>query len=182
MTIFREPLVIFTLVSGLLFFIGDRSGTPDRPTITLSDIDQQNAVIQYQRLKGAALTEAETQEALQSYINDKILLEEAYRLQLHDDAVVNTRLINKVKYLFTANIREPSDQELYRFYQKNKDQFNLSDTNRTGYVRAVDANAFSRVRKYVYGAWKNQQKEQRINARLITLKNQYHVEIESAEQ
>jgi parvulin-like peptidyl-prolyl isomerase len=75
-------------------------------------------------LLGRALTEAERQRLASDWVDQEVLVREAYRRGLdRDDPVVRHRLIEKMRLLLREKPREPSAAELLGFYRDHPDRY-----------------------------------------------------------
>lgn len=80
--------------------------------------------------KTNASSSALSEQALIKAINDEILLQQAYRLGLNDDALIRERLINKAKFALEGKFVAPliSEEALQHFYNTHKAQYKETDT------------------------------------------------------
>ncbi|GAA3956430.1 hypothetical protein [Allohahella marinimesophila] len=107
----REPLFVFLAGGSVLFALdnGNR-GSGDSRSAMVIEVDEQVlalAVDNRERLTGRPILQLETKQALDVYIDEEILVREAYRRGLHDDGVIRTRLMNKMRLLLGAGYAEP---------------------------------------------------------------------------
>tara|TARA_R100000306_G_scaffold54193_2_gene51244 strand:- start:32848 stop:33657 length:810 start_codon:yes stop_codon:yes gene_type:complete len=123
----REPMFVF-IVGGSVLFVLDsgnaRSG--DGRSAAVIEIDEQVlalAVDNRERLTGKPLSELETKAALDAYVDEEILVREAYRRGLHDDGVIRSRLKNKMRLLLGANHPEPERADLERWYAEHAEEY-----------------------------------------------------------
>jgi len=133
MKLLREPLVHF-LVAGALLFAGyawlNRGAADDASKatrvvhLTANEVEwlKQSWTRQWQRPP----TEDELKGLVADYFKEELLSREARALQLDvDDTIVRRRLAQKMSFFVedTARIAVPSDDELRRFYEANRERF-----------------------------------------------------------
>jgi len=126
-SLLQEPLVYFMLLASLLFSFNYFYSRDDKEVINITQNIRSSIVNNETNLKGGKLSQTEQESAIKDYIDEQVLLDEAYRLGLDDDQIIRTRLLNKVRYVLTVEQPEPTEVELLSYYQKNKDDFIQSD-------------------------------------------------------
>jgi len=128
-TILSEPLVVFLVVGMMLFAIDHLfTGHNTKPEIIVSSTARLAILDQEQRLKGRDLTVKEQDLAINNFIDDEILLKEAYRLGLDRDQIIRTRLLRKMRRIITVEQPEPTEEELNRFYSNHLDRYEKPST------------------------------------------------------
>ena len=120
---FREPLVLFLLLGGIVYLIYialQPITTPTQnftKTITLSSYEI------------AALKKShknDFKEALKENYFNKALLEEAYALELYkEDPEISKLLEKKMKMILleSKKVQEPSEEELKKYYDEHKKEY-----------------------------------------------------------
>ena len=132
MTWTREPLVHFLVLGALLFGLfalvnnEASSKSPNRIEITSADVDrlQERWTKQWNRPP----TETELKSLIEAYLREEILYREALALGLdQNDTIIRRRLAQKMEFLFEdlADQVEPTDEELKRYFDRNRDQYRL---------------------------------------------------------
>ena len=108
----REPLVHF-VVLGALLFGGQRAVRGRRAR---DDRDRSGRPSRRWSAAGAALgrplSEAERALLVQGLADDAVLLREAYRRGLEQDALVEQHLVQKMRFFLSEELPEPSEAEL----------------------------------------------------------------------
>jgi hypothetical protein len=111
--IIKEPLVEFFLLGGVLYIIysllytGDNTQKKLKKEIYISSYEIKNKPLE-----------------LVKY--EKILLNEAYFLELYkEDKEIKDILLKKIDFILqnSAKVKEPSEDELLKFYKKNISQY-----------------------------------------------------------
>jgi hypothetical protein len=116
----NEPVILFVLIGTGLFAADAYVNELRKPQIVINT-QMQNAIwVQEEALKGSALTMAEKSAAVQNYIDNQMLFEEALRIGLDRDRNVQAMVIRKYKALMSATIVEPGAQELAQFFRDHQ--------------------------------------------------------------
>ncbi len=127
---YREPLVHFLGIGALLFgvfaLVNDKagSGAANRIEITAAEVErlQQRWTRQWNRPP----TETELKGLINSHIREEILYREGLALGLdQNDTIIRRRLAQKMEFLAEdlADQVKPTDEELMRFFDRNRDQY-----------------------------------------------------------
>lgn len=126
---YKEPLVHFLLIGAALFVLysvlnDDRKGSQQRIEITAGDIERLKLTWQAQWQRPP--TASELDHLIESEIRQEMLYREALAMGLDlDDVIIKRRLEQKIEFLTDdlADLREPSQEELQSYFEKNKGQF-----------------------------------------------------------
>jgi len=129
--LFREPLLHVLLIGATLFVVyyvldpaaGRREDT-NRIVITADDLAQLQIAWAAQWRRQA--TPDEMRSLLESKVREEVLSREATALGLDkDDTIVKRRLAQKMEFVMddVAALREPSEDELRRWFEKNPQRF-----------------------------------------------------------
>ena len=124
----REPLVHFLVLAALLFAADRLVGSSDRSTIV---IDRQSIAAALQaraEALGRPLSEAERDAAIQEYVDEEVLLHEAYQRGLDRDRVIRSRLVQKMRFLLTDDLPEPDEADLRAYFEANRDRYRSPPT------------------------------------------------------
>lgn len=120
----KEPLIHFLVLAALLFVADYLFSSQQKERII---VDQQSVdflIKQRSELQLRPLTAEEKRETVESYIEDEILLREAYKRGLNNnDSRMRRNMILKMRGLLQGEAQEPSEEELKAFYQDNPEQF-----------------------------------------------------------
>ncbi|MCU9849862.1 peptidylprolyl isomerase [Defluviimonas sp. WL0024] len=126
----KEPLLHFTLIGALLFWLYDQNNTdpkPDAPNvidISASELDRLSS--QFRGTWNRAPTTDELAALIDGYVRDEVYYREALALGLdQDDAVIRQRLRLKMEFL-TAGVADSLEADgaaLAAYYEANKSQF-----------------------------------------------------------
>jgi hypothetical protein len=111
------------MVIGALLFIFDFTNANDTTTIELSESQKKSLIAYEQQKLGRPLTQRETSQAMSNHIQEEVLLKAAYDLGLNNDDVIRKRLLNKMKFVLTAQIAEATEEDLRHYYQTHQKEF-----------------------------------------------------------
>ena len=119
----REPLVHFVVLGGLLFGADALRQSTQRETILIDPPTVQTLVDQQVQLLGRPLSDAERARVVQSTIDDAVLLREAYKRGLEQDSLVEQHLVQKMRFLLTEDLPEPSEAELRAYLAAHAESY-----------------------------------------------------------
>lgn len=124
----REPMTHFVVLAALLFGIYgvSRLGGGEVLEISRQEID---ARIFMQELAGGAELTAEERDLVTSlYIEQQILVREAGKLELENDARIHDMLAQKMRHVLSGNVIQPATAELREYYEANRDRYTSAET------------------------------------------------------
>lgn len=120
----KEPLIHFLVLAALLFIAEYLFSAQQKERMV---VDQQSIdflIKQRTDLELRTLTEEEKRETVENYIDDEILLREAYKRGLNNnDSRMRRNMILKMRGLLQGEAEEPTEEELKVFYKNYPDQF-----------------------------------------------------------
>lgn len=144
----KEPLVHFVLLGGLLFAVhaavGGERGPEGRAPIVVSTGFVEGLAADRARRTGAAPDAEVTEGLVREFVREEALVREARRRGLdRGDPIVRRRLVQKMEFLLEGTVRvpEPTDAELRRHLERHPDAFGRSP--RVGFTHVF----FSRDRR-----------------------------------
>jgi len=108
----HEPLVHFVVLGGLLFGASALRQSAERETIVIDPPAVQAMVAQQVQFLGHPLSATERRHLVQGMIDDAVLLREAYKRGLEQDSLVDQHLVQKMRFMLTGDLPEPSEAEL----------------------------------------------------------------------
>jgi hypothetical protein len=124
----REPLVHFLILAGLLFAFEHFWSARQKERIV---VDRQTAdflIQQREELELRQLAPDERREIIESWIEDEILYREAYKRGLDKDARTRRNLILKMRGLALSDLRDPTEAELRAYFEANRERFRRAPT------------------------------------------------------
>lgn len=124
--LWREPLTHFLGVATLLFVLNAWFSADQREVITI-DVPTQEYLIQRQQdLVLRPLTEEEKRQAVESFIEEEILVREARKRGFENSSRIRTMLIQNMRFFMASEIPQPTQEELREFFEQNADRFRTS--------------------------------------------------------
>jgi len=127
-----EPLFHFAILAVVLFVVLDETqdsspATQEKASKPLL-IDKQHLKREYESHWNKKISDVALDALVQKKFYDELLLNEALTLNLiKEDREVQKRLILKMKQIVSADISdlELSEEELYKYYKKNRDDYSM---------------------------------------------------------
>ena len=122
--VLKSPIVHFMLLGAAAFVAYNHLKPPNRETITVTTQTIDALVQQRESITRNPVTDKERQDILEGYIEDEILLREAYKRDFDkNDYRVRKRILNIMRSFLSEVIPEPSVAQLRLFYDENKDRY-----------------------------------------------------------
>lgn len=123
-----EPLFHFLVVGFVLYLFYDFSSEEEvksKKIIEISPQELQQIKSEYKNAFSKDINEDELNASLQKKYFEKMLLNEAYSLELEkQDALISKRLLEQMQHIMSgAAVIEPSEELLYQYYEKNKSDY-----------------------------------------------------------
>ncbi len=119
----QEPLLIFMLIAVTLFAVDYCLNHNKKAEITITSTTRMAILSQEKELKGTALAPEEEINAINAYVDNKILLDEALRLGLDNDRTIQAALLRKCRAILTASLQEPTDAQLEVYYAEHTNEY-----------------------------------------------------------
>ncbi|NOZ37849.1 MAG: peptidyl-prolyl cis-trans isomerase [Gammaproteobacteria bacterium] len=124
-TIRREPLLHFLLIA-LLLFAADAFFSGDQRQVIQVDANTLDFLVkQRSELLMRELSEEERKSLLNNYIDDEVLLREAYLLGLDKDARMRSQLIKKMRIMLAVELPRPTEADLRAYLDANRERYRL---------------------------------------------------------
>lgn len=113
-----EPLSYFAIIAlGLfLFYAVSQQGQANRLEIDQREIDAR--LFLQEIAQGFPLTPQQRQQAVEEFIDEQVLVQEALALGLDKDTRIHTILAQKTRHVLSGDIIQPSETELAEFYEQ----------------------------------------------------------------
>ena len=131
-TMSDEPFIAFAIIGGLLFMLHGFRNTADQATVETIEVRPATvrALEQVQQdLVGRPLTDKERQEIVEGFIEDEVLMREAFRRGLEKkDSRVRKRLLNVMRSTLDQPVAQPTQPELQAYFQEHRDQYVTGET------------------------------------------------------
>jgi hypothetical protein len=118
-----EPLVHFALL-GALLFAASALWQRERPETIVIDRATVDALVEQQgQILGRPPSAEERALLVQGLVDDAVLLREAYRRGLEQDAVVERHLVQKMRFVLGEEIAEPTEAELREHFAATAERY-----------------------------------------------------------
>lgn len=115
----EEPLFHFLGIAALLFATNALFSGDDRDVIRVDAATQQHLIDSQQSRLLRDMTDAEKSAAVDSFIEDEILVREARKRGFENSSRIRELLIQNMRFLMAGEIPEPSESDLRDFYEQN---------------------------------------------------------------
>ena len=124
-----EPLLLF-LVIGIAMYAGWSLAAPTAQEPILVENETLRFLEQQQEdLLGRPLTAGERETIKQDFIDEEVLLREAFRRGLHEtDSRVRRRLVAVMRSALTDVVPDPTSAQLQTYFQANIDRFTTPES------------------------------------------------------
>lgn len=115
----KQQLFQFAVVAGFIFLLFELTTSSKKPEIIVTKAIIDDLVDLRSQVIGYELNEKEKAELINNYIDEEILLKEAYDQGLdRNDTKLRERLIAKMRFLLSKEAVEPSEDTLRAFYDE----------------------------------------------------------------
>jgi len=119
--VLREPLVHFVLLAGVLFGVSALLRGGDVIDVSREELDWR--VQQIEADRGRSLTDEERTLVEEAYLDERVLVREALAEGLDDDERVDQILVQKMLHVLSADVIQPTDDELAAYYALNRERY-----------------------------------------------------------
>lgn len=124
MSVIKSPILHFILVGALIFGAYTQLRPPDRETINVTTQTIDALVQRRESITQNPTTAAQRQELIEGYIEEEVLLREAYKRGFDkNDYRVRKRILNIMRSSLGEVIPEPSEAQLRAFYEAKKERY-----------------------------------------------------------
>ena len=126
--LFREPLLHFILIGGLLFIVFNivNKSDADSKEIIIDQSDLERMVNTWELQWKRKPTAKELTNLLKTDVKQEVLYLEALEMNLdHNDEIIKRRLSQKMEFLSKdlASITEPTDKDLIDYFEANSEKY-----------------------------------------------------------
>lgn len=119
----QEPTLYFVALAVLLLLLSALFNSDDDTTLIIDRRAIDGRILIAEMRSGRNLSEQQRKQIEEEYIGEQILVREARLLGLENDNRINDILIQKVRHVLSADIIQPSLDELQNYYQINQHQY-----------------------------------------------------------
>jgi len=123
-----EPLLWFVLLGALVWIAYVSLVPPSRGTILVESEAVRALEREREELLGRPLTDTERARLVEAFVDDEVLLREAYRRGFdHSDARVRERLLEVMRASIDETVPEPSRPQLEAYFLENIERYQRGD-------------------------------------------------------
>lgn len=119
----REPTVHFLLVALLVFGVYALANSSSDQVLEIDPAEVEARVFMQEMATGMALSEAQRQALADRYIDEQILVQEALKLNLDNDARIHDLLAQKMRHVLSADVIQPTQEQLRQYYQTHQERY-----------------------------------------------------------
>lgn len=122
----QQPLPGFALVAAALFALDYFKGG-GKTLLQVSKETQVSVIQQATERKGETLSASEQKQAIDHYIRDQILIDEAFRLGLQHDPFFRRKILSNYRALLRKQVAPPSPTTLRSYFAAHPAEFAEAD-------------------------------------------------------
>jgi len=120
----REPIVHFAAAGALLFLLQGLVARTESKTIRITSETERALVAEREALLKRPLTEEERAALIRSFIEEEILLREAYAIGLdRADPAFRNRLVDKMRFILDEEPVQPTKAELEAYLRAHPERY-----------------------------------------------------------
>ena len=129
MKLLKNPLFQFVILGIVAFFIYSWLKPDEKEEIRVTPQIIADLVAQDEALNLVKPDKDRTQELIENYIQEEIMLREAFALGYHiSDGRVRKRLLNLMRTSLQDQVPEPTYNQLQAFFEENKEDYDLGES------------------------------------------------------
>ena len=125
----QNPLLHFLILGVSCYLVYKQLLPKEKDTLVVTTQIVEALIKAEQELRPGELTEEMKEELIQNYIDDEVLLREAYKKDLYKkDYQVRKQLLNLMRSALTDVVPEPSYAQLRAYFDENMNRFRSSNS------------------------------------------------------
>lgn len=124
----HEPMTHFVVLAALLFGVYGISSLGGGEVLEVRQQDIDARIFTRELAAGRELTGEERDQVAALYIEEQILVREAVRLELDNDARIHDMLAQKMRHVLSGDVIHPDEAELRAYYDANRDRYTSLET------------------------------------------------------
>jgi peptidyl-prolyl cis-trans isomerase C len=140
-SLLKEPLLHFLVLTVLLFVVQALWGKDQRELIVVDAVTQDYLIQKRQEQVLRSLSDEEKQQVIDSYIEEELLVREARKHGYDNSLKVRSLLIQNMRFFYTSDQQNLSEDQLRAFYQSNLERFQRPALATYDYVFRKDVDA-----------------------------------------
>lgn len=124
--ILKAPILHFAVIALALFIFYESLLPSDKEEIIITRQTMNSLIRSEQEVRENPLSDEEIISLVQNYIDEEVLIREAYRQGLdRSNYRVRKQLLDLMRSGLNDNIQQPSEEVLKEFYLENRDDFRI---------------------------------------------------------
>ena len=127
-TLLREPMTHFVVLAALLFGIYGVSSLGGGELLEVNQQDIDARIFMREMSAGRELTQEERDGITALYIEEQILVREAVKLDLDNDARIHDMLAQKMRHVLSGDVIQPDNAELRAYFEANPGLYTSQET------------------------------------------------------
>ncbi len=124
----REPILHFIVLAGVLFGGHAMFVKPPRQTIRIDPNTIEYLLRERALMTNRPITEDDRRDATETYVDEEILLREAYRRGLNETPRIRAQLIQTMRQTLVGEVPQPSEAALRTYFDANRARFERPPT------------------------------------------------------
>ena len=124
----HEPMTHFVVLAALLFGVYGISSLGGGEVLEVRQQDIDARIFMQELSAGRELTQEERDGITALYIEEQILVREAVRLELDNDARIHDMLAQKMRHVLSGDVIQPDNTELRAYFDANRDRYTSLET------------------------------------------------------
>ena len=124
----REPLMHFFLMALIIFAVYGLSDQKQTILLELDQADIEGRLFMQEMATGQAISEEQRNYYTAAFVEEQILVQEALKIGLDDDARIHDILAQKMRHVLSGGIIQPNEAELESFYHANLERYRTLQT------------------------------------------------------
>ena len=125
----RAPVLGSVTLGGILFLLGTLVLSEPKERVFINARTVQSVLERRADRLGRELSPEEREEAIQAYVDEELLVREAYRRGLHlSNGSVRRRLLGKMRLGLNAEVPQPTFAQLRAFFNANTGRYQIPES------------------------------------------------------
>ena len=119
----REPVLQFALLAAVLFALDVQRSGLGGEELRVEAETIEFLVQRDEDLLLRELTAGERAEVIEGFIEDEVLVREAYKRGLDRTSRIRSQLVMAMRFMLSEDVPEPTESQLRTFYDENRSRF-----------------------------------------------------------
>ena len=120
-----EPTLHFFLIAAVIFALYAITQGGNEYLLEISQREIDARIFLQELSRGEELSAEQRQLITSTYVEEQILVREALSMGLDNDVRIHDMLAQKMRHVLSANVIQPSAEELTEFYRRNSPRYEI---------------------------------------------------------